>query len=117
MFSTPWQQSVACAARLDKGAEDLTQGRPIWPWAWLAGLADDVTWMQMIGAQRELEHGAGELTRLAGELAARVEAHGREVAHAHLASAHAALAAYFPAQPALLAALAHEMCRLEASYG
>jgi geranylgeranyl pyrophosphate synthase len=109
--------AVASAARLDKGEEDLRQGRPTWPWAWLAERVDDLTWMQLLGAQRELEHGAGDVAGLAAEMARLVEVHGRRVAHEHLTVAHADLAARFPEPPALLAELLSEIRRLEASYG
>ncbi len=113
--------SLANPERLEKGDEDLRQGRPTWPWAWLAERSDDATWTQLVAAQREIDTcgrdgSARRVETLAAELCRRVGRHGRAHVHARLAGALAALANRFGRSP-VLHAVEQEVSRLEASYG
>jgi geranylgeranyl pyrophosphate synthase len=106
--------SVACAARLDKGREDLRGGRPTWPWAWLADSADQLTFARLQHRARHVD--GSDCDPLAEALRLAVEAAGRAHIRAHLDGALAALTTVIGPSPAL-DALAAELHRLEASYG
>jgi geranylgeranyl pyrophosphate synthase len=102
-------------ARRDKGHEDLRGRRVTWPWAWLAGTADDAT---VVALQERAGTAAApaELDALADELQERVAVHGRlrirATADAGLARARAAHGEH----PALAAAAAL-VSRMEDHYG
>jgi geranylgeranyl pyrophosphate synthase len=48
---------LASAARLDKAHEDLSLGRPTWPWAWLAERQSDADFRALLDARLEIELG------------------------------------------------------------
>ncbi|MET0410019.1 MAG: polyprenyl synthetase family protein [Polyangiaceae bacterium] len=61
--------------RLHKGLEDLREGRPTWPWAWLADSLDEATFAELQARSRELTLGSeADASRRAEELALKLEA-------------------------------------------
>jgi geranylgeranyl pyrophosphate synthase len=105
--------------RLHKGLEDLREGRPTWPWAWLAESLDAPTFSELQALARELAFegadraGAEVLAeRLRSALGTAGRAHIRE----HNRAALARLGSRLGAAPALTqaAALVRE---LEHGYG
>jgi geranylgeranyl pyrophosphate synthase len=105
---------LRCAARRDKGREDLAGRRLTWPWAYLAGELDEV---RFHGLQSKLRHArAGDLDSLADELAELLGDGAYRRACALLEAAVAPLHAAFAGSP-LLAEVESEIDRLERSYG
>jgi geranylgeranyl pyrophosphate synthase len=99
-----------------KGAEDLTLGRPTWPWAWLAtdlsanAYADLRT---LAGAARDGQH---KLDALAKHMRHELRGSGRVRVRRHLQAAFAELSETFGASPEL-ELIEQETQRLEKSYG
>ncbi len=110
---------LTAPSRRDKGREDLAQGRPTWPWAWLARAADDVTWARLQRQARAAATSPPDRDALADTLAARVQATGRADVRARLSTTFATLADAVARDgaPAALDPLRREIARLEASYG
>jgi geranylgeranyl pyrophosphate synthase len=68
--------------RLHKGLEDLREGRPTWPWAWLAESEDPSAFARLQGLARELalapeNAGSARAEQLAQELRSALGAAGR----------------------------------------
>jgi geranylgeranyl pyrophosphate synthase len=111
---------ITCAARRDKGAEDLRLGRPTWPWAWAAGASSPGTFAELQAHARALV-AAGEaapadaVEALGRKLAEIVGETGRARVQSRLRLALAVLHDALGASPALDAVEA-ELVRLEQSY-
>ena len=105
--------SIACRARLDKGREDLRDGRPTWPWAWLAESADQLAFARL---QQRVRGVPVDVDGLAEALGHAVEADGRARIRGHLDAALADLGAAI-GDGAAVHAIAAELRRLEESYG
>jgi geranylgeranyl pyrophosphate synthase len=107
--------------RLHKGLEDLREGRPTWPWAWLAERLDAAAFAELQALSRALTLGseadiARRAEELARELKAALGAAGREHIREHGRAALARLGARVGTVVALAqaAALVRE---LERAYG
>ena len=107
---------ITSARRRQKGDEDLTLGRPTWPWAWAAAGTGAEVFARL---QSEL-HGVITEGRPTTELAARLRAlvaeAGRARVHSRLHLALAVLEDTFGAHP-VIDRVASEIERLEKSYG
>ena len=108
--------SVASPARRAKGVEDLRGGRPTWPWAWLAEVADRFEWARLTAKARAVVDGSGDADALADALAAAIGPIGRGRARARVHGALAALGAAIGDGPALTEA-ATLLRSMEARYG
>jgi geranylgeranyl pyrophosphate synthase len=61
--------------RLHKGLEDLREGRPTWPWAWLAESLDGAAFAELQARSRELTLGSeADTSRRAEALADKLRA-------------------------------------------
>jgi len=99
--------------RADKGAEDLGNGRPSWPWAWLAEQASELRFTELRHHGRAVVAGA-DPAPLAARLAEAVAGHGRAQVHQHLDAALTCLDDAVPS--AELGELRAHIERLEQSY-
>jgi geranylgeranyl pyrophosphate synthase len=102
--------------RAQKGLEDLRNGGPTWPWAWLSQRLDEITFSRL---QRQSEAVvAGELAPdgLAAQLRQKLGDAPQRPVQQELASAFAALSAEV-SDRRLLEPLRNEIERLEVSYG
>lgn len=112
---------LTCAARRDKGAEDLRLGRPTWPWAWAAGGSSPAAFAELQARARKLGAGgdavaqAGAVDALGQALAAIVGETGRARVQSRLRLALAVLHDALGASP-VLDAVEAELSRLEQSY-
>jgi geranylgeranyl pyrophosphate synthase len=107
---------ITCAARAEKGAEDLRLGRPTWPWAWAARATSQATFAELQRRARGLgAGGAGAVDALGHELAAIVGELGRARVQSSLRLALAVLRDALGASP-VLEAIEDEIQRLEQSY-
>ncbi len=77
---------IISARRADKGAEDLRNGRPTWPWAWLAERASELRFTELRHQGRAVLGGA-DPAPLAARLAESVADHGGAQVHQHLEAA------------------------------
>nr|MDQ3370796.1 hypothetical protein [Myxococcota bacterium] len=107
--------SVTSPARRDKGREDLRNGRPTWPWAWLAEQGP-FAWSRLAAMERAVAAGDGDLEALADALADTIGTIGRARVRAALDGALAELAGAVGASP-VIDGLAAELRRMEESYG
>lgn len=105
---------VATDKRRHKGIEDVSLGRPTWPWAWLAQTMERDPFAELQRMSRAVE-GGGDAEALARELGRLVAPHGKRRVHAHVEHAFARLSSAVPHAPAL-SALRLELERLERSY-
>lgn len=105
--------SITSARRADKGAEDLRNGRPTWPWAWLADSASELHFTELRHQARAVLAGA-DPEPLAVRLSASVADRGRAQAHQHLDAALACLEDAVPS--ADTGELRAHIQRLEQSY-
>ncbi len=107
--------SLASARRAHKGAEDLQNDRPTWPWAWLAESAPP----EEFSALRSQLALVVRRQQAPGDLAAKLVAHvansGRERVHFHLQQSLAELEGAFGHGPAT-STIRREITRLEKSY-
>lgn len=101
-------------ARRDKGLEDLRGARPTWPWAWLTGSVDEVTFVRLQHRARAVQDGAAAAP-LAAIMARHIGQRGREAVAAQLATTFADLEAAVGPHPALAVAR-EEIDRLGTSY-
>lgn len=100
--------------RRHKGAEDLENDKPTWPWAWLATSLDAKTFSALQTMARDVINDS-PWEPLAERLGALVTPFGKTRVHAFLQHAKARLADAVPDAP-VLAALELEIDRLERSY-
>ena len=98
--------SLTCAARRDKGREDLRERRPTWPWAWLAEHPDAFAQVAAIE----------DIDRTAEGLVAHVGEHGRTRIRSALDAALDALA-HEVGPCAVIDMIATDVLRMENSYG
>lgn len=102
--------------RAHKGHEDLLNGRPTWPWAWLARRQDEVGYSRLQHRAREVERRELHPEVLAKQLRKELgQAPYREI-HATLAQALSRLEAHVGSSR-LLDPLAEEIEHLERAYG
>jgi hypothetical protein len=105
---------VVTDKRRHKGVEDVSLGRPTWPWSWLAQTMDGDGFAELQNMARAVSSGA-DAEPLARELGRLVAPQGKRRVHAHVEHAFARLATAVPHAPAL-SALRLELERLERSY-
>ena len=107
--------SLTSPARRAKGREDVTSGRPTWPWAWLASYRP-FAWSHLVDEAHAAAMGQGDADRVIDLLAGEIGEIGRSAARAAL---HAAmvqlLAALGPS--AVTDELAAYLEHMEQSYG
>lgn len=111
---------ITCAARRDKGAEDLRLGRPTWPWAWAARATSQATFAELQRRARGLGDPDGDgsawaVDALRQDLAALIGELGRARVQSSLSLALAVLRDALGASP-VLEAIEDEIQRLEQSY-
>ncbi|HVU01264.1 MAG TPA: polyprenyl synthetase family protein [Polyangiaceae bacterium] len=100
--------------RRHKGREDLLNGTPTWPWAWLSTELGEAEWEELVALERGVR--AGESPEaLLDRLRALVLPIGRERVHGFLAECVARLATDVPNR-AVLSVLRRQIERLEKSY-
>jgi geranylgeranyl pyrophosphate synthase len=103
--------ALCSPTRRAKGREDLRDGRPTWPWAWLAEHGPFI-WSRFRTLARSVAEGAADVDVLADELAGIVEPRGRTAIRAAL---DGVIACVGGSQLAEL--VATELRRMEDSYG
>lgn len=101
--------------RAHKGHEDLLQGRPSWPWAWLAQRLDEVSYSRLQHRAREVERRDLHPEALARAMRRELGNAPYQVIHERLRQALARLAPHVTDGHAL-APLAEEIARLENAY-
>ncbi|HEX4336322.1 MAG TPA: polyprenyl synthetase family protein [Polyangiaceae bacterium] len=106
--------SITSDRRRQKGHEDLTQGKPTWPWAWLSTELDARAFATLSASLGEVASGASPepLRRVLRNLVSSI---GRDRVREHLDRAVARLGQSFPSTS--LAPLRHQLERLERCYG
>jgi len=100
--------------RRHKGREDLLNGTPTWPWAWLSAELGETEWEELVALERAVRGGESPeplLDRLRSRLAPTGKARVREF----LSEAVARLAADVPNR-AVLSVLRRQIERLEKSH-
>lgn len=107
--------ALTASARRAKAHEDLSTGRPTWPWAWLAE-HHPFAWGRLAGLARQVIADAGDVDALADALAEAVAGTGRRAIRDTLDAAIAALVAAV-GDTRITRHLAAELHRMEASYG
>lgn len=107
--------SLLSDGRADKALEDLSQGRPTWPWAWLAGDGDEVSFAALQQQARSLGNGRSTLD-LRDAMRKSLAGQGRLRVRSHLSRSIAGLRDTIGDTPALRA-IEDEIVRLEQSYG
>ena len=106
---------LVASDRQAKGFEDLRHGRPTWAWAWAAEKESPADYAQLRAAARRVAAGE-QPDALRLQLAAAVEAMGRERARAALRRAWSRLSDRFPPSRAR-DQVAADLERVERSYG
>jgi geranylgeranyl pyrophosphate synthase len=101
--------------RAHKGHEDLVNGRPTWPWAWLAQKLDEVTYSRLQHRAREVERRELHPEALAKALRRELGATPYRAVHEQLAGALARLERKVESRR-LLDPLTEEIERLERAY-
>jgi geranylgeranyl pyrophosphate synthase len=102
--------------RAHKGHEDLLNGRPTWPWAWLATRLDEVSYSRLQHRARETERRELHPEVLAKALRKELGRKPYRTIHDHLGQALARLERYVGSRRAL-DPLVDEIERLEQAYG
>lgn len=102
--------------RAHKGHEDLLNGRPTWPWAWLARRLDEVSYSRLQHRAREVERREHHPELLAKALRKELGASPYRAVHDQLARALSRLRRHVPS-PRQLEPLVEEIERLEHAYG
>ena len=102
-------------SRCHKGHEDLLQGRPTWPWAWLAEQLDELGYSRIQHVARDVERGLVHPETLAEQVRDRLGESAPRRCHQHLAHALATLRPRFGTAPAFHT-LESQVAALEASY-
>jgi geranylgeranyl pyrophosphate synthase len=100
--------------RAHKGHEDLLNGRPTWPWAWLAQRLDEVSYSRLQHRAREVEARTLHPEALASTLRKQLGAPYRAV-HQQLSRALSDLETHVSSRR-MLDPLAEEIERLEQAY-
>ncbi|MES1182187.1 MAG: polyprenyl synthetase family protein [Myxococcales bacterium] len=103
------------AARAHKGHEDLLQGRPTWPWAWLSRRLDELGYSRLQHHAQAVVRGEMHPEALASALRRHLGDAPNRAVHRQLQEAFARLQARVKSA-ALLAPLVDEIERLEAAY-
>ena len=101
--------------RAHKGHEDLLNGRPTWPWAWLSRRLDEVSYSRLQHRAREVERRDLHPEALAEALCKALGGSPYRSIHAHLNAAFARLERHVGSRR-LLDPLAEEIERLEHAY-
>lgn len=101
--------------RAHKGHEDLVNGRPTWPWAWLARRLDEVSYSRLQHRAREVERRDLHPEVLAKALRKALGDSPYRAIHAHLSQAFERLERHV-GERRLLDPLAEEIERLEHAY-
>jgi geranylgeranyl pyrophosphate synthase len=104
------------APRAHKGHEDLRQGRPTWPWAWLARRLDELSYSRLQHHAQAVERAETHPEVLASALRRQLGDAPNRAIHGQLRDAFDRLEARVQ-KSALLSPLADEIERLEAAYG
>ncbi len=107
--------SLTSPERRRKGREDLTAGRPTWPWAWLAA-HNPFAWSRLVEQAKGVSAGTGDVDTLVDALVAEVGAVGRLQTRAALDAALAELVASVGRSP-VTDGIADYLDRMEQSYG
>ncbi len=102
--------------RWAKGAEDLSLGRPTWPWAWLASDCSPAAYAELRNLASTARDHQHKLDSLAKHMRHELRGSGRVRVRRHLKQAFAELSETFGASPEL-EAIELETQRLEKSYG
>jgi geranylgeranyl pyrophosphate synthase len=102
--------------RAHKGHEDLLNGRPTWPWAWLAERLDEVSYSRLQHRAREVERRGVHPELLAKTLRQELGRAPYRSIHQTLANALRKLESHVNTR-SLLDPLAEEVERLEHAYG
>ena len=102
-------------SRAHKGHEDLLNGRPTWPWAWLSRRLDEVSYSRLQHRAREVERRDLHPEALAEALCKALGSSPYRAIHAHLNAAFARLERHVGSRR-LLDPLAEEIERLEHAY-
>ena len=61
--------AIVSVRRREKAREDLENGRPTWPWAWIASSLDVASFERFMGLLREVQQGAASFESLRALLA------------------------------------------------
>jgi geranylgeranyl pyrophosphate synthase len=101
--------------RCHKGHEDLIHGRPSWPWAWLAGELDEISYLRLQQQAREVEARDLHPEHLAEEMRRRLGPTAKRRVFSHLARTLRLLPANLPGA-AGIPELQQELTRLMRSY-
>lgn len=102
--------------RWTKGMEDLSLGRPTWPWAWLASDCSPQAYAELCALATTAGGAPQKLEALAKRMRHELRGSGRVRVRRHLKQAFATLGATFGESPELQA-IELETQRLEKSYG
>ncbi len=102
--------------RAHKGHEDLVNGRPTWPWAWLSRRLDEVSYSRLQHRAREVERRELHPEALAKALRKELGGSPYQSIHGQLSRAFARLERHVESRR-LLDPLADEIERLEHAYG
>ncbi|HYQ15445.1 MAG TPA: polyprenyl synthetase family protein, partial [Polyangiaceae bacterium] len=102
--------------RCHKGYEDLSLGRPTWPWAWLSRRLDELSYSRLQHRARQVERAELPAEELAAALRKELGAMPYRAIHRQLADALARLERHVE-HPQRLAPLVEEIERLEQAYG
>jgi geranylgeranyl pyrophosphate synthase len=102
--------------RAHKGHEDLLNGRPTWPWAWLAEQCDELSYSRLQHRAREVERHDLHPEVLAKMLRKELGQAPYRAIHKLLGQALSRLERHVPSRR-LLDPLAEEIERLEQAYG
>jgi geranylgeranyl pyrophosphate synthase len=103
------------AGRAHKGHEDLLNGRPTWPWAWLAQRLDELSYLRLQHRAREVERRETHPEVLASALRRELGDSPYEAIHEQLGQAFERLERAIPSRRSL-EPLAAEIERLEQAY-
>ena len=102
--------------RAHKGHEDLVNGRPTWPWAWLSQRLDEVSYSRLQHRAREVERRELHPESLAKALRQQLGATPYRSIHEQLSQALSDLRRHVDSER-LLEPLVEEIERLEHAYG
>lgn len=107
--------SIVSPARRSKGHEDLREGRPTWPWAWLAE-RDRFAWARCCTLARAVTAGTGDVNALADTLAEAIGDVGRVHTEQTIDHAFHGLVDAVGASP-VTEMVGAELARMKESYG
>jgi hypothetical protein len=101
--------------RAHKGHEDLLNGRPTWPWAWLSERLDELSYSRLLHQARQVEKRELHPEALAQALRRHLGSEPNAAIHADLPRALQRLREHVPVCDAL-ELLTGEVARLEDAY-